>query len=286
MADDPRSALTFSVVIPTFARPALLARCLDRLAPGAQSLDPARYEVIVTDDGVGDGVAPMLRERYPWVRWNRGPRRGPAANRNAGASVARAPHLVFADDDCIPDRGWLAGFLPVLVAGAEIAPGCIVCREPWTSPLEHAPVNDHGLFIWSCNMMVARAAFARLGGFDERFPYAHMEDLDLQDRARALGLPERFARGAVVDHPPRRNPWGARLGATHYAEVLYATLRNQPIALRPFLKKLAGNRLRAIRARPRLVDGASALASLVVEIAHVIARWNGWRTRARAAVAR
>ncbi len=283
MGEPGPSAPLFSVVIPTFERPALLARCLDRLAPGAQSLDLSRYEVIVTDDGRGTATAEMIAARYPWARWTEGPRRGPAANRNAGAAHARAPWLVFADDDCIPDREWLAGFLPSVDAHAEIAPGKIVCREPWTSPLEHAPVNERGTFIWSCNMMIARSAFARLGGFDERFPFAHMEDLDLQDRARTLGLAERFASGAVVDHPPRRNAWGARLGRSHYAEVLYATLRQQPIELAPFLRKLVGNRLRAIRQRPRLFDGLSALVSLLFETFHVVTHWSGWRARAESA---
>ena len=42
---------SFSVVIPTCERNDLLARCLERLAPGAQRFSADRYEVIVTDDG-------------------------------------------------------------------------------------------------------------------------------------------------------------------------------------------------------------------------------------------
>jgi hypothetical protein len=41
-----------TVVIPTCRRPDVLVQCLDRLAPGAQTLPADRYEVIVTDDGV------------------------------------------------------------------------------------------------------------------------------------------------------------------------------------------------------------------------------------------
>lgn len=43
--------MLFSVVIPTCRRNDLLAKCLDRLAPGQQTLSPDQYEVIVTDDG-------------------------------------------------------------------------------------------------------------------------------------------------------------------------------------------------------------------------------------------
>ena len=38
-----------SVVVPTYRRPELMARCLVALL--AQELDPAAYEVIVVDDG-------------------------------------------------------------------------------------------------------------------------------------------------------------------------------------------------------------------------------------------
>ena len=52
----------FSVVIPTCHRNDLLARCLDRLAPGAQTLPAARYEVIVSDDGSVTTAEVLLRE--------------------------------------------------------------------------------------------------------------------------------------------------------------------------------------------------------------------------------
>ena len=43
---------TFSVVVPTYQRPASLARCLDAL--GAQTIERDRFEVIVVDDGSAD----------------------------------------------------------------------------------------------------------------------------------------------------------------------------------------------------------------------------------------
>ena len=48
----------WSVVIPTFDRVETLAVCLSRLAPGAQTLAPDQYEVIVTDDG--SSAAPVV----------------------------------------------------------------------------------------------------------------------------------------------------------------------------------------------------------------------------------
>ena len=91
----------FSVVIPTCHRNDALAACLERLAPGKQSLAAASYEVIVTDDGSRATSEAMLREKFPWAKWMAGPRRGPAANRNHGAKHANGNWIAFADDDCL-----------------------------------------------------------------------------------------------------------------------------------------------------------------------------------------
>jgi glycosyltransferase involved in cell wall biosynthesis len=271
---------TLSVVIPTRNRAELLARCLDRLAPGAQSIAPDRYEVIVSDDGDGHGTRDLIGARYPWARWVIGPRRGPAANRNAGARLSRAPYLVFADDDCIPDDDWLAGFLPAIERGCDLSPGRIVSREHWHSPLEHAPLNETGDAVWSCNMLVRREFFVRLGGFDERFPHAHMEDLDFQTRARSLAPIEQFSIDAVVDHPPRRLAWGVVLAATHYSEVLFGALHRTPISLPGTLRRIAATRGRAILRYPMSWDTILACGSLAVELAYVVHHWHAWRVKA------
>ena len=57
-----------SVVVPTCNRADLLRRCLDRLAPGAQRLDAARYEVIVADDGAPGSAAMAIEKTHPWAR--------------------------------------------------------------------------------------------------------------------------------------------------------------------------------------------------------------------------
>ena len=51
----------WSVVVPTRDRPRELEACLARLAPGAQTLEAQRYEVIVTDDGDFEATDVWLR---------------------------------------------------------------------------------------------------------------------------------------------------------------------------------------------------------------------------------
>src|SRR5207247_5933459 len=131
----------FSVVIPTCERNDLVARCLERLAPGAQRFSADRYEVIVTDDGGGTTAERMIAERYPWAKWVAGPRRGPAANRNHGGRLARGNWLAFTDDDCLPSPQWLAAFADVIGSGSSIYEGQTTCTAGCHSPLEHAPMN-------------------------------------------------------------------------------------------------------------------------------------------------
>ena len=63
-------APVWTVVIPTFDRHETLTACLGRLAPGSQSLDASRYEVVVTDDARSSVTRAMLSDRFPWVRYS------------------------------------------------------------------------------------------------------------------------------------------------------------------------------------------------------------------------
>jgi GT2 family glycosyltransferase len=275
----------FSVVIPTRDRNETLALCLDRLAPGAQTLPHDQYEVIVADDGSRSSARELLMERYPWARWVEGPRRGPAANRNAGARIARGEWLAFTDDDCLPDRQWLAAFAGSFspnAAALEAFEGRTTCQAGLNSPRQTAPVNLEGGLLWSCNFAVRRLGFEAMGGFDERYPYAHMEDADLQSRLQKAGYMIRFVPAAEIDHPPRVMAWGARLARIHEASVLHMVLHGPVRGLAWYLVNQARARLSRIARGRKSVDTLSALLSLPVELASIAWQWRGWNVRARA----
>ena len=61
--------LLCSVIVPTCHRPDFLAFCLERLAPGRQTLAACHYEVVVTDDSRNPASRRMVQERFPWARW-------------------------------------------------------------------------------------------------------------------------------------------------------------------------------------------------------------------------
>ncbi|MBI3881251.1 MAG: glycosyltransferase [Verrucomicrobia bacterium] len=199
------SGLQFSVIIPTCHRNDALAACLERLAPGRQTLAADRYEVIVTDDGSSTTAETMVREKFPWAKWTVGPRRGPAANRNHGVRLAHAAWLAFTDDDCLPDAHWLDTYVRAVAANPQtrVFDGFVYAERPKRSLGETSPTKNAGGQLWACNFAIQRALYERLGGFDERFPYAAMEDCDLALRLKQAGEPTLFVREASLCHPWR-----------------------------------------------------------------------------------
>jgi GT2 family glycosyltransferase len=278
------TAPRISVVIPTRHRPESLAACLERLAPGVQTFDAARYEVVVADDGDTGATRALLSERFPWARHTAGPRRGPASNRNAGARASRGEWIAFTDDDTLPDHDWLEQLLAAS-DGVQAVEGRTVCRIGVRSPREHAPINELGGRWWTSNLAMRRDAFDAIGRFDERFTVPHMEDADLRERAFAAKLSWRFAPAAIVDHPPRRERWGADTAPWHQAHMLFSEIHHRPHTLIRNLRAVVRGRLHAIARAPFSADGVSASVSAVVELGVMVLYWNRWRAQVRAIMA-
>lgn len=211
----PRDAVRVSVVVPTFRRPALLARCLAALL--AQRLAPDAFEILVVDDGrdaetrriaLQAAATSPVRVRY----LEAGPAGGPAAARNVGWRAASADIIAFTDDDCIPSRSWLQAGLDAILAGVDGACGQVIVPIPEhptdyqrdTAGLERAE------FV-TANCFYRRRALAAVGGFDPRFRLAWREDSDVFFGLMERGLPLAYAPAAMVVHPVRRAQWGISL---------------------------------------------------------------------------
>ncbi|MCB0170537.1 MAG: glycosyltransferase [Anaerolineae bacterium] len=216
----------FSVIIPTCHRNDLLAKCLDCLAPDIQTLPAAEYEVIVTDDGSKSTAEQLITENYPWVRWVAGPRTGPAANRNNGAKHAQGEWLVFTDDDCLPDPGWLEAYAEALGIFPTILvfEGRTYVNQPRRSLAEKSPINETGGYLWSCNLAIYKLLFETLDGFDERFPYAAMEDVELRVRLKKNNKRFVFIDRASVCHPWRLAGGKNKLEQHHQSTLIYLSI--------------------------------------------------------------
>jgi GT2 family glycosyltransferase len=192
------TASSFTVIVPTCRRPETLRRCLAALRDAS--------DVVVTDDAADAETRDLVARSHPQARWTPAPGRGPAANRNHGASLAGREWLAFVDDDCEPQPDWLEA-LAAVAAEADVIEGRTVAPGAHDSPFEEHVTNEEGGVLWSCNLAVRREVFQRLGGFDEDFREAGGEDMEFAWRVSRAGLRVRFAPQALVHHPPRIIGW-------------------------------------------------------------------------------
>ncbi len=208
--------ILFSVVIPTYERPEMLRLTLDCLRNDTQSygIEGNKYEVIVTDDSRSEETANMVESYYPWVKYTKGPQKGPAANRNHGADQAQGEWIAFTDDDCLPDAHWLQAFANQ-TNHAEVLEGKTITDRPRLRLDEESPVNETGGYLWSCNMATHRELFQNMGGFNEGFPYPAIEDVELNEKIKKAQIPIPFCKEAIVVHPWRRSK-----GITHLKQEL------------------------------------------------------------------
>ncbi|MEL7067681.1 MAG: glycosyltransferase [Cyanobacteria bacterium J06581_3] len=220
------NTMLLSIIIPTYHRDDLLAKCLDCLKPEVQTLTDKQYEVVVSDDGGHKTAEQMVQDQYPWVTWVAGPQKGPAANRNNGAKYAQGKWLVFTDDDCLPDPQWLEAYVEAIREKTDclVFEGRVYVDRPKRSLAEKSPRNETGGYLWSCNLAIQRDLFKSLQGFDERFPYAAMEDVDLRLRLTKSGHPFLFVETAAICHPWRISRGWRELRKKKKSTLLYLSI--------------------------------------------------------------
>lgn len=195
----------FSIIIPTCNRNDFLARCLNYLDIDVQKVNNFLYEIIVTDDSNENIAQNFIAQKYPWVQWLEGPKRGPAANRNNGAKYAKGEWLIFLDDDCEPLPTLINEYLYLVESKTFtlVFEGAILATRPKNRFDEEAPINIDGGKLWSCNFCIKKSFFSEINGFDECFLFAAMEDVDMKTRIEQFTVIE-FAKNAAVVHPWRR----------------------------------------------------------------------------------
>lgn len=177
-----------------------------------QTLAAEEFEVLVVDDG---SAVPV---NIPGVRVLRQTNQGPASARNLGAAQARGKYLVFTDDDCRPQSGWLAAFTRAIAGQPDVVLAGVTQNAcPGNAPAEFnqqlvdyltAALRDTPQsFATSNNLCVAAQTYRALGGFSQEFSEAAGEDRDFCQRAREAGHPLVIVPDAVVDHAHPQTLW-------------------------------------------------------------------------------
>jgi len=203
--------IRISVVIPTLDRPGPLTACLTALAV---EFPPDAETIVVADGGrhdLGPVVAPFVEPlRLRLLKTANG---GPAAARNRGLAVAHGEIVAFTDDDCRPQRGWLAALASGVAAVPPRAVGgtthnglpANVYADAAQLVLNLLSRHDRELvcrerLLPSNNFAFPTEPLRRLGGFDERFRTA--EDRELCRRWADAGYALGRVPSAVVEHDP------------------------------------------------------------------------------------
>jgi glycosyltransferase involved in cell wall biosynthesis len=187
-----------SVVIPTWNSAALVTQAIDSVL--AQTVLPA--EVIVIDDGSSDDTAARLT-RYPGqVRYCYQANQGVSAARNRGLAEARGEWIAFLDADDVWHPRKLELQLQALAQRSEVGLlGTQVFDWPAPAfPKVTVPVDPIQVVPWerlvvknyftTSSVLVRRALFERVGGFDTRLqgPEDHDRWLHIAEQAVVANL--------------------------------------------------------------------------------------------------
>lgn len=209
------SAHDITVAVATCGRPDGLTRCLEALAGGTAR--PG--EVIIVDQ------APTARARAAAdactgleVRYLEQPRLGLSASRNLALASATTTVLAVTDDDCAPQKGWVAALadalrrhpVPAAVTGPVVASGPAPAGAHAVSLRTSSARVDHRgrVLPWhvgsGANFAAHTALLERHGGWDERLGVGSRgraaEDADLLYRIMRGGGAVRYEPDAIVAH--------------------------------------------------------------------------------------
>lgn len=170
----------------------------------------------------------------------------PAAKRNKGVKLARAPVVAFIDSDATPGEGWLTKACRHL---DDPEAGCVGgpnVNPPEDSYLQKASGDVYATYVAmgrfyiryraaapqdapelpSCNLVVKRDIFEKVGGFDESILTG--EDAKLCYQIRAAGKRVLYRPDVVVFHHRRRLFWPHARQVWQYAfdkAKIYHTVR-------------------------------------------------------------
>jgi glycosyltransferase involved in cell wall biosynthesis len=245
-----------TVVIPTYNRCFLLEKVLAGIC--RQSAPDLLEEVIVVSDGSTDATPETVsrfRDRLP-VRLIESGRGGVAAARNRGVAEAKAPVVLFLDNDVVPGETLIAehwtfhhnspDIESVLLGYITWHPDIAVTHfMRWFG--EHGGLNAFARlrsgqaaapkFLYSCNLSLKTEFFRRNGGFNESLTV--MEDHELGYRLSLAGMRMTFLKEALGYHHQVFSFEDACRRLSRYSAGLPA-----------FLSTDAGGALMASRSRP------------------------------------
>jgi GT2 family glycosyltransferase len=240
---DPRSPIPdplVSLIVVTYNSAALLPAFFAAL----EQTTYARYEVLIVDNASQDGTAQLVAQQYPQAQLITNDQNlGFGRACNQGARAARGELLVFLNPDVIVTPGWLA----ILVRRVAEHPDAAIICPSTLYPKQAAPVAampvEESAAVPGCAMLMPRAAWRALGGFDEQI-FMYWEDTELCWRAWLLGWRVLADLEAIVYHERGGSGGGRRWDTERTKNSLYTYLKLMRWRrVLPFVALLAGKTL-------------------------------------------
>ena len=207
-----------SVIVLNHNNRAIIRRCVDSLLEYRRL---ANYEIVVVDNQSSDGSFEMLKEEYAdRILLVRNEKNGCASGRNLGVQSAHGEYLCFLDSDqWVLSNLWLEQYLHILENHAEV--GAVGWACGWFQPgSARGPINDmlelRGLenqcfayrrdiaYLGTGGLMMKKAVFEEIGGFDEAYDPTCFEDTDLSLKIRHAGLELACCPNIPLVHVPHQ----------------------------------------------------------------------------------
>ena len=200
-----------SIVVPTFNRSALLARCIDKIR---RNVTHAR-EIIVVDGGSTDGTRDWLREQNDLRVILETQREGAVRAFNKGFRAATGHYVMWLNDDAYPLPGAVEQAIALIERCEPGEVGMVAFYHNWKSPLNVLDHVEHdGRTYAMCHVrgypyanfgLLRRSLLKRVGYADERFYFFGFDpDLSLKIQINE-GLKVIGCRDALIHHNEHRD---------------------------------------------------------------------------------
>jgi GT2 family glycosyltransferase len=196
-----------SIIIPVFDQFQFTHACLAALQTAQER---PRFEVIIVDDCSRDKTPEIVPKIDGVVYLRNETNSGFVVCCNRGTEKARGKYLVFLNNDTIVSDGWLSALVDTFteepqagIVGSKLVypdgrlqeAGCIIWRDAsgWNYGKFDDPQKPEYNYLREVDycsaaaLMIPKALFQRVGGFDFRYAPAYYEDADLAFKVRRAG---------------------------------------------------------------------------------------------------